>query len=276
MATYVVGDVQGCMDSLSALLEHIGFDASDRLWFVGDLVNRGPRSLDTLRFVSQLGGRATVVLGNHDLHLLALAHGVGKVKRLDTLTQILKAPDREELLDWLSGQPLMVRVDGWVMVHAGLVPQWSIDEAWACAEEVCAAVRGRRAGQFFKHMYGNQPARWDPGLTGYERLRFITNALTRTRYLTPAGDLTLREKGPPGTESPELIAWYAYPGRASASQRIVFGHWASLQANAALDPVHNVFHVDNGCAWGRQLTALRLEDQRYFSVLAAEAQAAPD
>ena len=276
MATYVVGDVQGCLDSLVALLERIGFASDDRLWLVGDVVNRGPRSLDSLRFVKDLGTQATMVLGNHDLHLMAIAHGVGKVKRLDTIAEILEAPDRKELLTWLSRQPLMHRADGWTMLHAGLIPEWSVEDAFAYAEELSSVLRGPRAGKFYRRMYGNEPARWSHSLSGFDRLRFITNVFTRTRYLTADGALTLREKGPPGTEAQDLTPWFAYAQRASANERIVFGHWASLQALNTLDPAHNVYHVDNGCAWGRELTALRLDDQRYFSVAAVEKSAAPD
>jgi bis(5'-nucleosyl)-tetraphosphatase (symmetrical) len=276
MATYVVGDVQGCFDSLVKLLERIGFTASDKLWLVGDVVNRGPRSLDSLRFVKNLGAQATMVLGNHDLHLLAVSHGVGKVKRLDTIAEILDAPDCEELLAWLSCQPLVHRANGWTMLHAGLIPQWSVDDALAYGEELSSVLQSSRARKFYRHMYGNEPARWSDSLRGYDRLRFITNVFTRTRYLSADGALTLREKGPPGTEAQELTPWYAFPKRTSRSERIVFGHWASLQALDALDPVHNVYHVDSGCAWGRELTALRLYDQQYFSVAALEAPAAQD
>jgi bis(5'-nucleosyl)-tetraphosphatase (symmetrical) len=275
MATYVVGDVQGCLDSLVVLLERIDFTAADKLWLVGDVVNRGPRSLDSLRFVKDLGAQATMVLGNHDLHLLAVAHGVGKVKRLDTIAEILAAPDRTQLLTWLSRQPLMHRADGWTMIHAGLIPEWTVEEACTYADELSSVLHGPRAEKFYRRMYGNEPARWSDSLAGFERLRFITNVFTRTRYLTADGALTLREKGPPGTEAADLIPWYAFAQRASVDERIVFGHWASLQALNALDPVHNVYHVDNGCAWGRELTALRLDDQQYFSVAALETPVAP-
>ena len=162
------------------------------------------------------------------------------------------------------------------MIHAGLPPSWTADDAEALGEELSDVVSGNKAGRYYKRMYGNEPIHWDPGLKGADRLRYITNALTRIRYLMPDGALTLRAKGPPGTEAPELIPWYAFEGRRSVRDKLVFGHWASLQFNASLDPAHNVFHVDIGCVWGRRLTAMRLDDERYFTVPAAEPEPARD
>lgn len=268
MATYAIGDVQGCHAELQALLAHVGFEVtSDRLWFAGDLVNRGPDSLAVLRFVHGLGDRALTVLGNHELHLLACAHGIRPPHRSDTFADILAAPDRDVLLGWLQRQPLLhIGTGGDVLVHAGLPPDWTIDAARRHAAEVECALGSSAAAAFFAGMYGNEPDRWSDELKGIDRLRFITNALTRMRFCTRKGRLDLKPKGAPGTQQGNLLPWYAVPGRASRSSRVLFGHWATLHLGPADTEAHNVVGLDTGCVWGGSLTAMRLEDGRLFSV----------
>lgn len=261
MATYAIGDIQGCYEDLRRLLDRIGFDADcDRLWFVGDLVNRGPESVRVLRFVRSLGERAVVVLGNHDLHLLALAAGNPKHAAKSNLHDVLEAPDREELLHWLRHRPLMHYHErkGFAMVHAGLPPQWDLDLALGCAREVEIALQGPDSHQLLHDMYGNEPRRWSPELTGIERLRFIINCLTRIRYCDVEGNLSLGEKGPPGTQPPHLMPWYAVPNRATRGLRIVCGHWSTLGYRAE----HNVWALDTGCLWGGTLTAIRIRRKK--------------
>lgn len=260
MALYAIGDVQGCFDALRALLDKLRFDPTcDTLWFTGDLVNRGPQSLDVLRFVAGLGAHAVTVLGNHDLHLLAVATGCAKPKTRDTLGAILTAPDREALLDWLRRRPLlhMDVTRNLALVHAGLVPQWSIDEARALASEVEVALRGPNTIQFFRYMYGDAPDRWHTELRGYERLRFIVNVLTRLRYCDANGRIELSQKGAPGSQPPPWVPWYSVDARRSRGTRIVFGHWSTL----GLHRENGVFGLDTGCVWGGKLTALRLDGE---------------
>lgn len=260
MAVYAIGDLQGCLDPLRRLLDRIGFDpARDRLWFCGDIVNRGPASLATLRFVHALGELAVVVLGNHDLHLLATAWGGSRPrKKRDTLDEILAAPDRDELLEWLRRRPLLHHDPalGFTMVHAGLPPQWDLDAARAAAAELQAVLGGDRFVAFLRQMYGDLPDRWSAGLRGMDRLRFIVNAFTRMRYLRPDGSLDFQQKGPPHRADPDLVPWFRYPGRRSAGLNMVFGHWSMLG-----DVAHDgAFGLDTGCVWGGRLTALRLDD----------------
>ncbi len=259
MGTYVLGDLQGCYDELRALLDRLGFDpALDRAWFVGDLVNRGPKSLECLRFVRGLGDSAVAVLGNHDLHLLAVAAGNTAKHNGDTgLGAVLAAPDRDELLHWLRHRPLLHRDEtlGFTMIHAGLPPQWDVATAAACAREVETQLQGDDHLAYFLDMYGNKPRRWDPALKGMKRLRFITNCFTRLRYCAMDGTLALKEKGPPGSQAAGTIPWYTHPARASRGERIVFGHW-STHGYAAL---HNVWAIDTACLWGGALTALRID-----------------
>lgn len=255
MTTYAIGDVQGCFDELQALLEVINFRPDkDQLWFAGDMVNRGPKSLQTLRFVRKLG--AITVLGNHDLHLLASAYLPRFRKRRDTLEQITSASDGPELLDWLRQQPLIHHdpSNGYSLIHAGLPPQWDLKTALACAHEVEAVLQGDSFIDFFKSMYGNQPSRWSKSLHGQERLRFITNCFTRLRYCSKKGELALGEKGAPGTQAKGLVPWYETPGRKSRKMKILFGHWSTL---GVVDD-HGVHSLDTGCLWGGKLTALRL------------------
>ena len=259
MAIHAVGDVQGCAAELDALLARLDFEpATDRLWFVGDLVNRGPRSLEVLRLVAGLGDGAVVTLGNHDLHLLALARGHAPLRDSDRpLQAILDAPDRERLLDWLQTRPLL-HYDaalGITMIHAGLPPQWDIARARSCAAELEQALRSERGGALFAQMYGNQPDLWRDDLEGHERLRFITNALTRLRACDRHGRMLLKAKGRPQDLPEGAIPWFRVPGRRSAGARIVCGHWSAL---GYLDE-GGVLALDTGCVWGGTLTAQRLD-----------------
>jgi len=259
MATYAIGDVQGCCDELETLLRTLAFDpARDRVWLVGDLVNRGPRSLDVLRLVQRLGDAAVTVLGNHDLHLLAIARGAAHLRPADhTLLPVLEAPDRDTLLDWLQSRPVLHHDPalGVTMVHAGLPPQWDIPLARRCATELEAALRSEYSGGLFADMYGNQPDLWDDELEGTDRLRFITNALTRLRVCDRSGRLLLKFKGPPANMPAAAIPWFQVPGRRSAGSRIVCGHWSALGYHDG----DGVLALDTGCVWGGRLTAQRLD-----------------
>ena len=259
MAIYAIGDVQGCLSELHQLLEKIRFDPdSDRLWFCGDLVNRGPASLETLRFIRSLGDTAISVLGNHDLHLLAVSTGAQSLKRKDTLRTILDAPDAAELLDWLRHRPMLhySKPLQTALVHAGLPPQWRVKKARKLAREVEECLRHGDYHAFFQQMYGNKPARWRDSLTDIERLRFITNALTRIRYCDEKGRLDFDNKlGPNGSANNGLMPWFRVPDRKSTNKRIVFGHWSTL----GFVNENNVVGLDTGCVWGGQLTAYRLD-----------------
>ena len=266
-ATYAIGDVQGCFDDLLRLLDRIDFDpATEHLWFTGDLVNRGPNSLEILRFVRGLGDSAVTVLGNHDMDLLAAAAGAVKVTKKDTTTEVLDAPDCEELLFWLRHQPLLHHdeVLGYTMVHAGLPPEWDLEQAMICAREVEMVLQNSSYEDFFQHMYGDKPPRWKEGLEGWERLRFITNCLTRLRYCCRDGRLDLKGERRAMKGKKRSLPWFAVPGRASAGTSILFGHWASLSPNQVKTP--RVYHLDTGCSRGGRFTALRLEDGHYFRV----------
>jgi len=260
VATYAVGDVQGCFDELQQLLRNLSFKADDILWFTGDLVNRGPKSLETLRFVKGLGTRAVTVLGNHDLHLLAVAQGCERYKCGDTFEDVLNAPDRDEILNWLRARPLLHHDEAlsFTLIHAGLPPQWDLAQARACAQEVEAALRGPHYAEFLREMYGGEPQQWSGTLGGWDRLRFITNCLTRLRYCDAHGRLALQEKGAPGTQPEGYMPWFEAPGRRSANLKIIFGHWSTLGAC----PVAKVFPLDGGCVWGGGLLALRLDGAR--------------
>jgi len=258
MAVYAIGDVQGCFDELRSLLELIDFKPDlDQLWFAGDLVNRGPKSLETLRFIRSLN--AVSVLGNHDLHLLACACIPERRKRKDTLTHILDAPDAAQLLEWLRHQPLLHHDTtlGYTLVHAGLPPQWDLETARACSAEVEQVLRGDGYVEFLNAMYGNKPDVWTPALRGRERLRFITNCFTRLRYCDSSGRLALEEKGPPDSRPKHLKPWFEWKNRKSRDMNIVFGHWSTLGAYDA----PGIHALDTGCLWGGQLTALRLDSQ---------------
>ncbi len=265
MATYAIGDIQGCYDELRRLLDVIGFNPDqDRLWCVGDLVNRGPQSLEVLRWFKGLGERAVVVLGNHDLHLLAVAAGVDARGKKDTLDAVLAAPDRDELLDWLRHRPLL-HLDTkkrFAMIHAGLPPQWDLDQAVACAGELEQVLRGPDHQAFLQLMYGNEPSRWSDDLQGTERLRFITNCLTRLRCCDADGNLLLHEKGRPGTQSADAVPWFQVPGRRTRDTRIIFGHWSTLGYCAS----DNIWALDSGCLWGGALTAVRVRKRKPIEV----------
>ncbi len=261
MAVYAIGDIQGCYDPLQRLLDLLRFDpAADRLWLVGDLVNRGPHSVEVLRLLHGLGEQAVAVLGNHDLTLLAVAAGQVKPKRKDTFQSILDAPDRDSLLGWLRHCPLLHHdsVLGFTMVHAGLPPQWDLALAQRGAAEVEAALRGPNYQDFLGRMFGSEPRRWKSDLSGYDRLRFTVNALTRMRFCTADGALSLAEKGPPGSQDKGLWPWFAVPDRHNTDLNIVFGHWASLGYYRA----PGIYALDSGCVWGNRLTAIRLDDPR--------------
>ena len=256
MAVYAIGDVQGCFDELESLLDKIDYDPRhDTLWFAGDLVNRGHKSLETLRFLHK--HNAVIVLGNHDLHLLASAHIPRYRKHKDTLHQVMHAPDGPELLDWLRHQPLLHHdpASGYTLIHAGLPPQWDLETAQSCAAEVSRMLRSKRYVEFLGEMYGNHPTRWSESLEGWDRLRFITNCLTRLRYCDTNGHLALEEKGPPGSQPKHLLPWFEWPHRKSRDMKILFGHWSTLGPYDG-DGVHA---LDTGCLWGGSLTALRFD-----------------
>jgi len=276
-AAYAIGDVQGCLDGLLALVETI--DASvaadaeprpdvrsqsefaagrpPRLWFVGDLVNRGPRSLATLRWAIANEHRITAVLGNHDLHLLAVAAGIRPMHRSDTLAEILSAPDAPELLDWVRRRPLAHLEDGYLMVHAGVLPQWDAQRTVELAAEVQQVLAGPRWIDFLRVMYGNEPARWSESLAGADRLRVIVNALTRLRFCTPQGTMDFKAKQGPDDRPPGYLPWFEVPGRASENVTVVFGHWSTL--GLMMRP--NLIALDTGCVWGGALTAVRLPER---------------
>lgn len=266
MATYAIGDLQGCYDPLVRLLEYLKFSQeTDRLWFVGDLVNRGPQSLEVLRFVKGLGAAAASVLGNHDLHLVMQAAGFGKANREDTLEAILAAPDRDELLAWLRAQPLFHVENGWGMVHAGLLPAWDVARAQALSDEVHAALNAPDYPDFLAHMWGSEPDAWRDDLTGWDRLRVIVNAMTRMRFVWPDGRMEFRApgaKGPPERGPAGCVPWFEAPGRRSADHLIVCGHWSAL----GFRQIDTLLALDSGCLWGGSLTAVRLEDRRVFQM----------
>lgn len=263
MATYAVGDIQGCYHELEQMLRLMQFDIKkDKLWLVGDLVNRGADSLAVLRLVKAMGDAAITVLGNHDLHLLAVAAGVAELHHSDTLDEILAAPDRDELLTWLRQQRMLHVQDNFVLLHAGLLPGWTVQQAQSVAHEVEQALRGADYIPFLEKMYGNTPDHWDDALTGYNRLRVITNALTRMRICTVHGEMQFKFKGEAGDVPEGYLPWFDVPQRASAEATVVFGHWSAL--GLLVKP--NVIALDTGCLWGGNLTAIRLEDRKLFQV----------
>jgi bis(5'-nucleosyl)-tetraphosphatase (symmetrical) len=259
MATWAIGDVQGCLEPLERLLAELGFDeARDELWLVGDLVNRGPDSLGVLRRVHAMRQACRVVLGNHDLHLLAVAAGAEPMKRKDTFGDVLAAPDADTLLEWLRRQPLLHYDESraTVMTHAGIPPKWSLADARRLAAEVEDVLRSGDAPAYFRAMYGNDPDLWDESLTGLDRLRVITNHLTRMRFVDERGALDLVSKEGRGTAPPGFRPWFESPCRRAAEVRIVFGHWAALEGRCDAE---NVEALDAGCVWGRELVALDLD-----------------
>ena len=262
MSTYAVGDIQGCLQALKCVMKKVRFNPDkDMLWSVGDIVNRGPRSLKTLRYLYDMRDNLVLVLGNHDLHLLAVAAGVRPPNRSDTLQKILKAPDKEKLLTWLLHRPLIHHEHGFTMVHAGIPPQWSVADAMARAKEVEAVLQSPDCIEFLKQMYGNEPLVWSDDLTGMPRLRVITNYLTRMRFCTSKGVLDLISKGPsPDLGKLEVSAWFSHPRRKTAKDRILFGHWASIEGQTDSP---NVIGLDTGCVWGGAMSLYQLETGRW-------------
>lgn len=270
MSTYAIGDLQGCYSELQNLLDKINFDeANDQLWFVGDLVNRGPDSLACLRFIKSLGTNAKTVLGNHDLHLLAIANKVRKPHRIDTFDETLNAKDSNELLDWIKQQPLLVNnaeLD-YTMIHAGLPPQWTLEQAIELAQETEALLKSDQFDNFIHNMYGDQPDTWSKKLKDDDRHRFIINCLTRARYIDKENKINLKETCAPGNQNKSLTPWYSIPERKTKKEKIIFGHWSTVHlGNEHNFKQYNVYPLDTGCLWGGTLTAMRLEDEKLFSV----------
>ena len=257
MAQYVIGDIQGCLAEFQNLLTILDFNpGTDTLWLTGDLVNRGPQSLATLRLIKQHDGCMQTILGNHDLHLLALHYGYGKLKRADTISDILNAPDRKELIDWLCQQPLYRQQKDYVLVHAGIWPEWTCAQAQLLAQEVETVLQHKPA-HFFAHMYGNQPVLWNKHISGDERLRFITNCFTRMRAITDHDTLDFDYKGTLDDMPAHYLPWFKAPNRRNIDKTILFGHWSAL----GLYEADNVVCVDTGALWGGSLTAFNLDDR---------------
>ncbi|NYT84095.1 symmetrical bis(5'-nucleosyl)-tetraphosphatase [Pollutimonas harenae] len=266
---WMVGDLQGCCSPLQALLTHpdIADDPGTHFWFAGDLINRGPDSLGTLRRVMALGDRATTVLGNHDLHFLAIAAGIKKPGKSDTIHDILDAPDSQELITWLRHRPLAHYEQGHLLVHAGVLPAWSVEKTLMLAEEIESALQGPDWKNMLERMYGNEPTYWDDKLRGDERLRVIVNALTRMRMCTADGHMEFSHKEAP-VASPHLMPWFDVPGRVAQQDTIVFGHWSTLGLMLRPDAIC----LDTGCIWGRELTAVRMSDHKVVQVACKQYQ----
>jgi len=272
MALYLIGDVQGCDEALGRLLDTVGFSPSrDRLVVLGDLVNRGPASLAAVRRLMALGGSAQTLLGNHDLHLLAVSQGVRRPHRSDTLDDILDAPDRPALLDWLRQRPLALMERGWLLVHAGVLPAWSAADALELAHEVETVLQGPDWSAFLHGMYGNTPTRWADTLVGDDRLRVIVNAFTRLRFCSAGGEMEFKTKSAAATPPEGFMPWYAVPGRRTAEVPIAFGHWSTL--GRLMTPT--LMALDTGCVWGGCLTAVRLDGDAVtpFELRCPQAQA---
>ncbi|KAF3977249.1 MAG: symmetrical bis(5'-nucleosyl)-tetraphosphatase [Methylococcales symbiont of Iophon sp. n. MRB-2018] len=258
MAIYAIGDIQGCYDDLLRLLEHIKFDDQvDQLWFAGDLVNRGPKSLETLRFVKSLHNAAITVLGNHDLHLIATSFEQRKPRKKDTLSPVLQADDSDELLYWLRHQPLFHYNDDFCLLHAGLPPQWDFATTKKMALTAEAVLQGDKHLKFFRVMYGNKPHKWTAYIKGMDKIRFIVNCFTRMRYCKSNGYLDFKHNNAPGTQPSHLMPWFTVPKRKSSKMKIIFGHWSTLGYYQG----HNCFAIDTGCLWGGQLTAIKLGEK---------------
>lgn len=266
MATYAIGDIQGCFRELITLLDTIQFDKNnDILWFTGDLVNRGPQSLEVLRFIKSLGDQHVVVLGNHDLHMLAVGLAHAPLKKKDTLTDIFESDDSENIMRWLITKPLL-HIDEqkkFVMTHAGIAPCWTLQEAAEHAKEVENILQSTTPEIYLDHIYGNQPDLWEDHLQGAARLRCITNYLTRMRYCYADGRLDLQYKGTIQEKPAHLFPWFLMENRKPIKEKIIFGHWAALNGKTS---VPNLYALDTGCVWGHALSALRLEDEMRFSV----------
>src|SRR3989338_1447008 len=277
MTVYAVGDLQGCLAPLKCLLQGVAFDPlKDRLWLVGDLVNRGPQSLETLRYLYGMREALTCVLGNHDLHLLAAAHRIERLKKTDTLREILEAPDRDDLLDWLRRQKLL-HYDAEreiALVHAGIPPQWTLKKALKCAAEVEEVLRDdARLPLFLEGMYGNEPSKWDKGLTGIARLRVITNYFTRMRFCKADGTLDLKSKEGLGSAPPGFAPWFSHPKRKTRGLKLIFGHWAALEGQCN-EP--ELFALDTGCVWGASMTLLNVDSGERHSCSCAQLNAPGD
>jgi bis(5'-nucleosyl)-tetraphosphatase (symmetrical) len=264
MATYAIGDIQGCFSALERLIQQLQFDpAKDRLWFVGDLVNRGPDSVNVLRYIKNLGGSAVTVLGNHDLHLLAVATGCVPMREKDTIQDVLAAPDRDDLIEWVRHQRMLYREGDFLMIHAGLLPGWSVSDADLFAQEVRTILRSDDYRTFLAALYDDKRARqWSSNITGMERSLAIAKILTRLRICTMDGRVDLSFKRPPEQAPSDYLPWFQIPNRHNADVTIIFGHWAAL----GLHMQDNVIGLDSGCVWGRQLTAVRLDDRHVFQV----------
>ena len=270
MSTYAIGDIQGCYSELQNLLNEINFDERrDELWFAGDLVNKGPKSLHTLRFIKALGVNAKITLGNHDLHLLAVAKNIQPLLKKDTIQEILAADDVEELIDWLKSRPLLITDDdlNFTMVHAGLPPQWSLENAKEFAKECELILQSEKINKLLAEMYGDTPNIWVNSLQDYAKQRFIINCFTRIRFCNSDGMLDFDTKVAPGKQNTSLIPWYSLPNRKTKDNKIIFGHWSTVHiGNEKNFKQYNVYPIDTGCLWGGRLTAMRLEDEKVFSV----------
>ena len=265
MATYAIGDVQGCFDELNALLAQINFNSDkDQLWFCGDLVNRGPKSLETLRFIRSLEDNAVTVLGNHDLHLLATAYEHKKPGKKDAFKEILLADDAPELLNWLRHQHMVFhdKEKAITLLHAGVHPHWDLEKLLGLAKEVEDILQSDHHINFYKHMYGNKPLIWEESLSGWTRYRFITNILTRLRYCDAQGKPALDAKGAPGSQAKHLFPWYEIENRKTQAETIVFGHWSTLP-HAGISSINNTYAIDSGCLWGGKLTAMRIDEKPF-------------
>ena len=265
MAHYAVGDIQGCLDALQRLLEKAQFSEQDTLWCAGDLINRGPQSLETLRFIKNMGTRAVIVLGNHDLHLLACWYGARQPTRKDTFDEILTASDAAELIEWLRQQPLLHHdaTLGYTMTHAGIPPIWTLSQARGYAKEVEAVLHCEQPEHFFHNMYGNIPDIWDEQLTGNTRLRVITNYLTRMRFCTSEGRLDFEAKDEPQYAPEGYAPWFSFDEHLCRTERLIFGHWAALMGKTGQD---QFIGLDTGCVWGGQLTLLKLENRECICI----------
>jgi bis(5'-nucleosyl)-tetraphosphatase (symmetrical) len=266
VATYAIGDIQGCLAPFRRLLHQISFDPrTDQLWLAGDLVNRGPDSLALLRFVRSLGDAVRIVLGNHDLFLLAVAEDIATVRPKDTIHDVLEARDRGELIAWLRRQPLHYREGSFLMIHAGLLPQWTIDESVGFAREVEVVLAGPDYRTFLHSLFHGPTPQWDSSLTGPEKLVSITRVLTRLRTCTPTGEMS-GFSGPPEEAPAGYLPWFRIPNRKNANATVICGHWAALGLH--IEP--NLLAIDSGCVWGKELTAVRLEDRQIFQVASVQ------
>ncbi len=276
MSTYAIGDIQGCYTELQNLLNEINFnEKNDQLWFAGDLVNRGPKSLQTLRFIKSLGVSAKIVLGNHDLHLIAASKNIRPISNKDTIKEILTADDADELINWLKSRPLLLTDTdlGFTMVHAGIAPQWTLDAAKNFAKECESILQNEKIDDFLMHMYGDTTNIWSDSIEGYARQRFIINCFTRIRFCTINGTLDLDVKVAPGSQKKSLIPWYALPNRKTIDNKIIFGHWSTIHLGSENNfKKYNVYPIDTGCLWGGQLTAMRLDDEKIFSVTSKQSK----